>query len=159
MLRDTKNVRPHFPEYSPQNPSSLALLAGETCPPGLLPHPSPGMPPGSPCAALPVPNLSISRLFWSFYGLIWVQEPAPAQTRVEETSLQRTMAPRRSTTTKKKVPPPPPQRGKGKGRSGGNHSETKGTTVEVEQAGERRGRGLETRMQSPWYKQRGHYNG
>ena len=36
---------PLTPLYRPQNPSPLALLARETCPAALLPHPSPITPP------------------------------------------------------------------------------------------------------------------
>ena len=62
------------PLYCPRNPSSLTWLARETCPLAPLPyHPSPHIPVGTPFAALSIPNLPISRIFWRLHALKWVQ--------------------------------------------------------------------------------------
>ena len=69
------------PLYRPRNPSSLASLARETCPPNTPPNTPPLSPLllHSPFATLSTPKLPISRLFWSLYALIWVQNAPLAQ--------------------------------------------------------------------------------
>ena len=88
-----KNPSPPQPSPAltlPQNHSSLASIAWDTCPPTLPLHPSPVLPPNpslpslqrqatlqfprAPCAALSFSKLPISRLSGNLHGLIWFKD-------------------------------------------------------------------------------------